>query len=57
MDTTSDAVDADPSDGRCRTASGTCTLRAAVMAANARPAVRPRCLPATTGSRSRPARD
>ncbi|MET7934159.1 right-handed parallel beta-helix repeat-containing protein [Streptomyces sp. NPDC005322] len=37
VDTTSDAVDADPSDGRCRTASGACTLRAAVMAANARP--------------------
>ncbi|GGU41510.1 choice-of-anchor Q domain-containing protein [Streptomyces coeruleorubidus] len=37
VDTTSDAVDADPSDGRCRTASGTCSLRAAVMAANARP--------------------
>jgi hypothetical protein len=30
-------VDADPSDGLCRTATGTCTLRAAVMAANARP--------------------
>ncbi|MFH8492637.1 choice-of-anchor Q domain-containing protein [Streptomyces coeruleorubidus] len=37
VDTTSDAVDADPSDGRCLTASGTCSLRAAVMAANARP--------------------
>ncbi|MFD0008417.1 choice-of-anchor Q domain-containing protein [Streptomyces sp. NPDC127178] len=37
VDTTSDAVDADPSDGRCRTASGTCSLRAAVMAANAWP--------------------
>ncbi|MET8894036.1 CSLREA domain-containing protein [Streptomyces albogriseolus] len=37
VDTTSDAVDADPSDGRCRTASGTCSLRAAVTAANARP--------------------
>ncbi|MFF0001081.1 choice-of-anchor Q domain-containing protein [Streptomyces avermitilis] len=37
VDTTSDAVDADPSDGRCRTASGTCSLRAAVMAANSRP--------------------
>ncbi|MEV5936559.1 choice-of-anchor Q domain-containing protein [Streptomyces sp. NPDC052079] len=37
VDTTSDAVDADPSDGRCRTASGACSLRAAVMAANARP--------------------
>lgn len=37
VDTTSDAVDADPSDGWCRTASGACSLRAAVMAANARP--------------------
>jgi CSLREA domain-containing protein len=37
VDTTSDAVDADPSDGRCRTASGACSLRAAAMAANARP--------------------
>lgn len=37
VDTTSDAVDADGSDGRCLTASGACSLRAAVMAANARP--------------------
>ncbi|MFF3246399.1 choice-of-anchor Q domain-containing protein [Streptomyces sp. NPDC002870] len=37
VDSTADAVDADPSDGLCRTATGTCTLRAAVMAANARP--------------------
>ncbi|MGP4087216.1 choice-of-anchor Q domain-containing protein [Streptomyces sp. KR55] len=37
VDTTSDAVDADASDGRCLTASGACSLRAAVMAANARP--------------------
>ncbi|MFF3334474.1 choice-of-anchor Q domain-containing protein [Streptomyces sp. NPDC002888] len=37
VDTTSDAVDAEPSDGLCRTASGACSLRAAVMAANARP--------------------
>ncbi|GGR01540.1 CSLREA domain-containing protein [Streptomyces pilosus] len=37
VDTTADAVDADPSDGRCRTASGACSLRAAAMAANARP--------------------
>ena len=37
VNTTADAVDADPSDGLCRTASGTCSLRAAVMAANARP--------------------
>ncbi|WP_328392788.1 right-handed parallel beta-helix repeat-containing protein [Streptomyces sp. NBC_00390] len=37
VDSTADAVDADPSDGLCRTATGACTLRAAVMAANARP--------------------
>ncbi|MGW4537262.1 choice-of-anchor Q domain-containing protein [Streptomyces chartreusis] len=37
VDTTSDAVDVDGADGRCLTASGTCSLRAAVMAANARP--------------------
>ncbi|CCK25678.1 polymorphic outer membrane protein [Streptomyces davaonensis JCM 4913] len=37
VDTTADAVDADPSDGRCLTASGACSLRAAVMAANSRP--------------------
>ncbi|MFJ5778994.1 choice-of-anchor Q domain-containing protein [Streptomyces sp. NPDC093094] len=37
VDSTSDAVDADASDGICRTAAGACTLRAAVMAANARP--------------------
>ncbi|MGW1958070.1 CSLREA domain-containing protein [Streptomyces sp. NPDC001920] len=37
VDTTADAVDADPSDGRCLTAAGSCSLRAAVMAANALP--------------------
>ncbi|MFE1290625.1 choice-of-anchor Q domain-containing protein [Streptomyces sp. NPDC058751] len=37
VDSTEDAVDADASDGVCRTVTGTCTLRAAVMAANARP--------------------
>ncbi|POX47554.1 hypothetical protein C3489_29395 [Streptomyces sp. Ru71] len=37
VDSAQDAVDADASDGLCRTAAGTCTLRAAVMAANARP--------------------
>ncbi|MCC3650618.1 CSLREA domain-containing protein [Streptomyces sp. S07_1.15] len=37
VNTTSDAVDTDPSDGACRTVAGTCSLRAAVMAANARP--------------------
>ncbi|MEU3918152.1 right-handed parallel beta-helix repeat-containing protein [Streptomyces sp. NPDC029004] len=37
VDSTADGVDADASDGRCRTAAGTCTLRAAVMTANALP--------------------
>ncbi|GAA2562845.1 CSLREA domain-containing protein [Streptomyces levis] len=37
VDTTSDAADADAADGRCRTVSGGCSPRAAVMAANARP--------------------
>ncbi|MFD5794130.1 choice-of-anchor Q domain-containing protein [Streptomyces diastatochromogenes] len=37
VDSTQDAVDAEASDGLCRTAGGACTLRAAVMAANAQP--------------------
>lgn len=35
VDDTVDAIDANPGDGRCATASGACTLRAAVMEANA----------------------
>lgn len=35
VDSTADAVDAAPGDGACRTALATCTLRAAVMEANA----------------------
>ncbi|HYP24884.1 MAG TPA: choice-of-anchor Q domain-containing protein, partial [Actinomycetota bacterium] len=35
VDTTVDGVDADPGDGTCATASGACTLRAAVGEANA----------------------
>ncbi|MDX1252734.1 MAG: CSLREA domain-containing protein [Gammaproteobacteria bacterium] len=35
VNSTSDAVDANPGDGVCRTSSATCTLRAAVMEANA----------------------
>ncbi|MDH6463771.1 CSLREA domain-containing protein [Micromonospora sp. A200] len=35
VDSTSDAPDPTPGDGRCRTADGVCTLRAAVMEANA----------------------
>ncbi len=34
VDSTADAVDANPGNGICRTAAGTCTLRAAVMEAN-----------------------
>lgn len=37
VDTTADETAADPGSGLCRTASGTCTLRAAVQVANARP--------------------
>ncbi len=37
VDTTADGVAADPQSGLCRTAAGTCTLRAAVQTANARP--------------------
>lgn len=35
VDSTADAVDEEPGDGACRTAAGTCTLRAAVQEANA----------------------
>lgn len=35
VDSTADAVDANPGDGRCATAGNACTLRAAVMEANA----------------------
>jgi CSLREA domain-containing protein len=37
VDSTSDGVDKKPGDGACETRSGTCTLRAAVQEANARP--------------------
>ena len=37
VDSTGDGGDADPGDGRCRTSSGTCTLRAAIQQANATP--------------------
>jgi hypothetical protein len=37
VDDPDDAVDADPSDGLCRTAAGTCTLRAAIQQANTLP--------------------
>ncbi|MGD9765682.1 MAG: choice-of-anchor Q domain-containing protein [Candidatus Binatia bacterium] len=35
VDSTADAIDATPGDGACATASGDCTLRAAIMEANA----------------------
>ena len=35
VDSTTDGMDSDPGDGQCRTAEGTCTLRAAVMESNA----------------------
>jgi CSLREA domain-containing protein len=37
VDSTADAPDASPGDGHCRAADGGCTLRAAVMEANAKP--------------------
>ena len=37
VDSRTDLPDANPGDGRCRTSARTCTLRAAVMEANARP--------------------
>lgn len=37
VNTTADEIAADPQSGLCRTASGACTLRAAVQTANARP--------------------
>lgn len=37
VNNTSDMVDAAPGDGQCRTSSNTCTLRAAIMEANAHP--------------------
>jgi len=37
VDSTADAVDLDPGDGLCLSAAGECTLRAAVMQANASP--------------------
>ena len=37
VDTRADAVDANPGNGKCRTAAGKCSLRAAIMEANALP--------------------
>jgi hypothetical protein len=54
---TNDAVDTNPGDGRCRTAAGTCTLRAAMMEANARPGRNAIRLPAATYTLSIPGPD
>src|SRR5688572_10875507 len=48
VDSTSDAVDANAGDGLCATRTGTCTLRAAVQEANARPGADAIRLPAGT---------
>jgi len=48
VDSTADAVDANPGDGHCATAAGQCTLRAAVQEANATPGADTIMLPAGT---------
>ena len=48
VNSTTDAVDAQPGDGVCRTAAGTCTLRAAIQEANARPGADVITVPAGT---------
>lgn len=48
VNSTDDAVDADPSDGACATAADTCTLRAAIQQANAWPGHDTIVLPAGT---------
>ena len=48
VNTTDDAVDAVPMDGVCATASGACTLRAAIMEANALPGADTIVVPAGT---------
>jgi CSLREA domain-containing protein len=48
VNATNDAVDVNPGDGRCRTAAGTCTLRAAVMETNALGGANTVTLPAGT---------
>ena len=48
VDTTDDAVDAVPMDGVCATASGACSLRAAIMEANALPGADTIIVPAGT---------
>lgn len=46
VDSTADAVDANPGDGICATITGTCTLRAAVQESNALPGIDVICVPA-----------
>lgn len=48
VDSTADAVDANPGDGTCATAAGGCTLRAAVQEANALPGADTIILPSGT---------
>src|SRR5512142_2010103 len=48
VNTTADAVDVNPGDGVCATATGACTLRAAIMEANAHPGADTITLPAGT---------
>lgn len=48
VDSTLDALDADPGDGTCATATGACTLRAAVGEANAAPGADTIAVPAGT---------
>src|SRR5205823_4956215 len=48
VDSTADAVDANPGDGHCATAAGQCTLRAAVQEANTTPGADTIMVPAGT---------
>src|ERR1041384_5219381 len=48
VDSTTDAVDANPGDGHCATAAAQCTLRAAVQEANATAGTNTIMLPAGT---------
>ncbi len=48
IDTTADAGDVDPGDGACDDGAGTCSLRAAIMEANALPGAHAISLPAGT---------
>jgi CSLREA domain-containing protein len=56
VDSTSDAVDANPGDGACATVASTCTLRAAIQEANALPGPDTITLPAGTYALTIPGR-